>query len=532
MILLPDGKPGILSVSNDITEIKKSQERMRTLSRALESIGECVSITDFDNTILFVNSAFCTTYGYEENELIGKDIDIIRKDKSDEKLDKYILSETISGGWNGELINLKKDGSEFPINLSTSCIFDETGQAVALIGIAVDITESKKAKLELIAAKEKAEESDRLKSAFLANISHELRTPLNAIIGFSNLIVDNVQDEDSVAYSRIILNSGQHLLSLVEDIFDTTMIETGQIKVTHEKTDIISVLKEVNNIIRGEILRENKTEVELILKIDPSADHRYILTDSRKLKQVLINLLRNAMKFTDKGYIEYGFTEVNGTNDSFIQFYIKDTGIGIDKKQHDAIFKIFRQLDDNHTRKYGGMGLGLSIVKRIIEILGGKIWLESEPNEGSVFYFTIPALSDNITNNGKVNSEDNLSHLNFSGKTVLIAEDEPSNFNFLNILLSKMDIRVLWAKNGVEAISMCESDPSIDLVFMDIKIPYINGYEATKRIKEIRPTLPVIVQTAYVMTADKEEADKSGCDSYLSKPIRINDLNKILRKYL
>ena len=532
MILLPDGKPGILSVSDDITELKRSQEKMQTLSRALESIGECVSITDFNNKILFVNNAFCKTYGYNEAELIGRDIDIIRLDKTDGKLGKRILSQTISGGWSGELINIRKDGSQFPINLSTSCIFDEDGNTIALIGIAVDITESKKSQLELIAAKEKAEESDKLKSAFLANISHELRTPLNAIIGFSNLIIDNVQDEESIAYSKIILNSGTHLLSLVEDIFDTTMIETGQIKITYEKTDITSVLNEVKNIIMGEMLREHKNDVELILNIDPASDRKSIVTDSRKVKQVLINLLRNAMKFTDKGYIEYGFSEIIDSNNNFLQFYIKDTGIGIDKTHHDTIFKMFRQIDDNHTRKYGGMGLGLSIVKRIIEILGGKIWVESEPNAGSIFYFTIPVLSDQIIDDDNLMNKVEPQQKNFTGKTVLVTEDEPSNFDFLNIVLNRMNIRVLWAKNGIEAISLCESDPSIDLVLMDIKIPFINGYEATRRIKDIRPDLPVVVQTAYVMAADKEEAEKAGCNSYLSKPIKINDLYEILKKYL
>jgi PAS domain S-box-containing protein len=393
-ISLPDGTPGILTVSNDITEKKHSQERMLTLSRALESIGECVTITDYQNKIIYINKAFCSTYGYNENEIIGKDISILRPPLSKSYSREEILSETILGGWTEELINIKKDGSEFPIELSTSNIKDESGNPVALIGIAVDITERKKVQSELISAKEKAEESDRLKSAFLANMSHELRTPLNAIIGFSGLISESGPDMNTVSYSQIILKSGQHLLSLVEDILDSTMIETGEIKINYEKVNLVSLLGEVKDLIYGEILNENKTGVELILNLKDANTHTFLVTDSRKLKQVLLNLLRNAMKFTNNGSIEFGFKELKDDEKEIFQFYVKDTGIGIHRKHHKAIFNIFRQIDDTHTRKFGGMGIGLSIAKKTVELLGGKIWVESKPLAGSSFYFTIPARTE------------------------------------------------------------------------------------------------------------------------------------------
>lgn len=532
LIILPDGSPGILSVLNDITERKRSHERMLTLSRALESIGECVSITDYQNKVIFVNRAFCNTYGYKEEEIIGKDISIIRSAFAQTEAAQKILSETINGGWTGELINIRKDGSEFPIELSTSQIKDENGNSIALIGIAVDITERKKVEMELIKAKEKAEESDRLKSAFLTNMSHELRTPLNAIIGFSGLMSDSGPDENTTSYSQIILKSGQHLLSLVEDIFDTTMIETGQTKINYEKVDIIALLHEVKDIIHGERLRENKMEVELTLNLAGTANEQNIISDSRKLKQVLLNLLRNALKFTDKGYIEYGFSTTEEPGRKVLNFYVRDTGIGIEKNHHETIFNMFRQIDDTHTRKFGGMGIGLSIAKKTVEMLGGKIWVESEPSAGSVFYFTIP---DHTDKNGKIiiPDEKNIIMENkFAGKTVLIAEDEQSNFDFLKILLTRMNINVLWAKDGIEAVRLCETDPSIDLVLMDIKMPLLNGYEATKMIKLKRPGLKIIAQTAYAMISDKAEADKAGCDGYLSKPIKINQITEMLKEHL
>jgi PAS domain S-box-containing protein len=531
-ITLPDGTTGILSVSNDITEKKQSQEKMLTLSRALESISECVSITDYHNKIIFVNSAFCRTYGYSEEEIIGKDISIIRLPDSTENPAERILSDTIQGGWIGELINIKKDGSAFPIELSTSHIKDENGNSIALIGIAVDITERKKAEMELIHAKNKAEESDRLKSAFLTNMSHELRTPLNAIIGFSGLMADAGPDQNTISYSQIILKSGQHLLNLVEDIFDTTMIETGQTKVSLQNVNIAAILEEVKDIIHGERLQESKTDVDLILNLSGIVNITSIVTDSRKLKQVLLNLLRNALKFTDSGYIEYGFITSRKEEKNWLQFYVKDTGIGINSKDHETIFNMFRQVDDTHTRKFGGMGIGLSIAKKTVELLGGNIWVESEPGTGSTFYFTIPDQQDRKAEIINHDDKQYIMEKKYDGKTILIAEDEQSNFDFLKILLTRLNIKVLWAKDGMEAVRFCESDPSINLVLMDIKMPLLNGYEATKMIKSMRPTLPIIAQTAYAMLSDKMEADNAGCDGYLSKPIKIQQITEMLESHL
>lgn len=532
IITLPDGSTGILTVSNDITEQKRSQERMLTLSRALESIVECVSITDFQNKILFVNKAFCKCYGYTEEEIIGKNIGITRPDENQEFSSGNILADINNNGWTGELINVRKDGSEFPIELSASSVRDEQGNPVALIGISVDITERKKIQTELVKAKEKAEESDKLKSAFLANISHELRTPLNAIIGFSGLILESEPEKNVVQYSDIIMKSGQHLLNLVEDIFDITMIESGQLKVNYEKAELASLLIDVRNIIQGERLKEPKNSVDLILNIKEELNQAYIITDPRKLKQVLMNLLRNAIKFTDHGYIEFGFSEFDENGNNYYKFYVSDTGIGIDSSYHEAIFNIFRQIDDKHSRKVGGMGIGLSIVKRLVEIMGGKIWLESEPAKGTTFYFIIPESNEKIERAKLTDSNTMVMEKNYNGKTILIAEDEKSNFDFLKILFNRMNIRVLWAKDGMEAVELCEADPSIDMVLMDIKMPAMNGFEATKLIKLKRPGLPVIAQTAYAMTSDRQAASEAGCDTYMSKPLKINKIKEVLELYL
>ena len=508
--------------------LRESEKRFRTI---FELSPSGISLIDENGSIIEVNSTFCTTLGYSSKELITKNIKLLYTPDKEVDIEKNITKILSGKTLKHEVTNIRKDGTTCEIALYETMIILPDGKP-GILSVSIDITERKKVHQELIYAKEKAEESDRLKSAFLANMSHELRTPLNAIIGFSNIMVDDARDEDLMSNSRIILNSGQHLLSLVEDIFDTAMIETGQIKINLEIVDIISVLNEVRDIIYGESLREKKNRIELILNLNTAADHKYILTDSRKIKQVLINLLRNALKFTDEGYIEFGFYGINDAGKNYLKFYVKDTGIGIDRKHHDIIFNKFRQIDDTHTRKFGGMGIGLSIAKKIVELLGGEIWVESEPGKGSVFFFTVPFSNEDIQNENKTSTAGRLKENDYSGKTILIAEDEPTSYELFRLIFTKLNIKVIWAKNGIEVVNLCENNPSISLVLMDIKMPSLNGYEATKRIKNKRPDLPVIAQTAYATLDDKEEALNSGCDAYLSKPIQIKQLMEIIKKYL
>lgn len=382
--------------SNILKEEKKRKAIEKTLTESekrfrvmFELSPAGIMLIGVKGTIIEINSSYCDTLGYTRKELIGENIRLFaapeKQNEIENNISKILKGKTIIH----EVKNIKKNGTTCVVALYETLIILPDGTP-GILSVSNDITERKRVQMELINAKEKAEESDRLKSTFLANMSHELRTPLNAIIGFSELMVDSGSDHNSTLYSQIILKSGHHLLNLVEDIFDTTMIETGQIKINYEKVDIVSVLKEVKDIIEGERLRDNKSEVELILNLVGTGFQSELLTDSRKLKQVLMNLLRNALKFTDKGFIEYGFTVINENGNNCFHFYVKDTGIGIEKKHHEIIFNLFRQIDDTNTRQFGGMGLGLSIAEKTIELLGGKIWVESEPSVGSVFYFTIP----------------------------------------------------------------------------------------------------------------------------------------------
>jgi PAS domain S-box-containing protein len=513
----------------DIKEtLRESEKRFRRMFE-LSSAG--IILLDENGVIIEVNSSFCETLGYSKEELLSNNIRLFISPAKEGEIENNI-EEILSGKTLKHDVNsTRKDGSTCEITLYETMITLPDGKP-GILSVSNDITERKKVQNELISSIRKAEESEKLKLAFLANMSHELRTPLNAIIGFSSLMIDSLSDNETISNLKIILSSGQHLLSLVEEILDISMIETGQTKINYEKAGINSILYEVKNIIQGEKLKETKTEIELVLKIDPGVKETYIITDTKKLKQVLINLLKNALKFTNKGYIEFGFTEIEKADSKYLKFFVKDTGIGIDEQHFDVIFNIFRQIDDAHTRKFGGTGIGLSIVKSIVEMLGGEIWVESEIGRGSVFFFTIPSLYEKEQTENNVFEMAKITGNNFSGKTILIAEDEITNFEFLRIFLTQMNIRVLWARNGIEVINLCETVPSINLVLMDIKMPLVNGYEATQKIKNKRPELPVIAQTAYATTADNEEALKAGCDDYISKPIQIKRLIDLLKKYL
>ncbi|HZY24538.1 MAG TPA: ATP-binding protein [Bacteroidales bacterium] len=527
-----------LKASNVLKEEKKRKAIEKTLIESekrfrvmFELSPAGIILIDEKGKVIEVNTAFCDAIGYSRKEIIGNTINLFAKPGRDNDIENNIAKILSGKTLIHEAENIKKDGTTCIVALYETMIILPDGTS-GILTVSNDITEKKQIQTELIKAKEKAEESDKLKSAFLANMSHELRTPLNAIIGFSSLMIESGPDKDTLPYSQIILKSGKHLLTLVEDIFDITMIESGQIKIKYENVEIISLLEEVYDIIFGERLKEELSAVKLNLNLDKSPNRKYVVTDPVKLKQVLMNLLRNSLKFTPAGFIEFGFSESREEDLNYLKFYVKDTGIGIDKSHHDFIFNIFRQIDDTHTRKSGGMGIGLSIAKKTVEKLGGKIWLESEPGKGSTFYFTIPDSENRNKNLNLPEKNVTIMEKNYAGKTILIAEDEQSNFDFLKILFNRMNIIVLWAKDGNEAVSLCENDSSIDLVLMDIKMPFLNGFEATRLIKIKRPALPIIAQTAYAMSADKEESINAGCDGYLAKPLKISQIKEVLEKYL
>ena len=367
--------------------------------------------------------------------------------------------------------------------------------------------------MELISAKERAEESDRLKTAFLHNISHEIRTPMNAIVGFSAFLNEpDLTPDRRKDFTDIIIQSSDQLLAIIDDIIRIASIESGQEKIQESEIDINLVCKLLNEQFTPKTIDRN---VQLNFKAGLPDDDAIISTDATKLTQILINLIGNAFKFTHNGYINFGYSVKNKQ----LEFYVEDSGIGIPLDMQEKIFNRFRQVETTNTRNIGGSGLGLSISKAYVKMMGGSIWVTSELGKGSVFYFTIPFKNTNPIKISEKMSNKDINLGLYSNKTLLIAEDNDSNFMLLNEMLAGSGINIIRAVNGVEAVKLCRSNPDIDLVLMDIKMPELDGYAATAQIKKFNPGLPIIAQTAYSTEVNKIKALECGCSDFLCKPI-------------
>ena len=374
-----------MAIKEDITNRKNSDLEILKLSVAIDQNPASVIITDTHGVIEYINKKFIAVSGYQENELIGKIIRILKHGHTKNDVYVEIWNNLFAGlEWRGEHQNRTKKGDKYWESVLISPIKNREGKITNFVLLSEDISERKKMDKDLIAAKEKAEESDRLKSSFLANMSHEIRTPLNSILGFSDLLTEpDLDTESRKEFAELITLSGDNLLSIINDVLDISKIEAGQILLTESN---ITAQNLINNIRKEYSFKAISKGIEFKLAQDIPDQKIIFRSDEMRIKQVLINFVGNAIKFTDKGYLEIGVKLENAS----IQFHVKDTGIGIAKEFHAKVFDRFRQVEDEHTRKYGGNGLGLAITKNLAELLGGKIWFESKPQKGSTFYFALP----------------------------------------------------------------------------------------------------------------------------------------------
>ncbi|MEI7423650.1 MAG: ATP-binding protein [Prolixibacteraceae bacterium] len=381
-------------------------------------------------------------------------------------------------------------------------------------------------KTELRVAKEKAEESDLLKSAFLANMSHEIRTPMNGILGFVELLKQPILGgEDQLNYVNIIEESGKRMLNIINDIISISKVEAGQTEVFNSETNINDQIYYIYTFFKLEAKNKN---IDLYYKNGLPDQESMIITDREKIYAIFTNLVKNAIKFTQRGFVELGY-EKKG---DFLEFYVRDTGIGIYADQQSIIFERFRQANDSLSREFEGAGLGLAISKAYVEMLGGKIWVESDYGKGSVFYFSIPYqrhLVDEIipATSDSVESE----ILNISGLKVLVAEDDAVSNQLISTMISSFTREILKVKTGIDAVEACRNNPDIDLVLMDIQMPQMDGYEATRMIREFNKEVVIIAQTALGLKGERKRALEAGCTDYLAKPITYNDFSDLIRKY-
>ena len=420
--------------------------------------------------------------------------------------------------------------------------YNEDNVPVRFIGTLLDITYRKEIEkalnvknIELIKAKEHAEESDRLKSAFLANMSHEIRTPMNGIIGFAELLKEpGLTGGEQQKYIRIIEKSGARMLNIINEIVDISKIEAGLMKIDLQETNINSQIEYVYTFFKPEVEAKGML---LLFNTPLPAKEATISTDREKLYAILTNLVKNAIKYSKEGTIELGYktVETQGIASpqglASLQFYVKDTGIGIPKDRQEAIFERFIQADVADKMAYQGAGLGLSITKAYIEMLGGKIWVESLEGIGSTFYFTLPynTLLLKETVNQEFATYDKTNQVR--KLKILIAEDDEVSEMLLDKTVKMFGKEVIKAKTGVEAVEACKKNPDIDLVLMDIRMPEMGGHEATRRIREFNNDVVIIAQTAYGLSGDREKAIEAGCNDYVAKPIKKDELMGLIQKY-
>jgi signal transduction histidine kinase len=404
----------------------------------------------------------------------------------------------------------------------------ENNKLVRMWGIQADVTQQKLMEQHLIAAKEKAEESDRLKSAFLANMSHEIRTPMNGIMGFSQMLQEReFPKEKQNKFLSIIHSRTTHLLQIISDIVDVAKLESNQMSVYPQEFYLNDVLNELNRLYKKEIEQQQKKELQLEIDLGLNRSQSYFRSDPTRIRQVMDNLLSNAIKFTEKGKVEFGYKQ---ESEKTLLFWVKDTGIGLSQDDYDKIFERFRQVNDSSNRLYEGTGLGLTISKSLIELLGGKMWVESEQGKGSVFYFTLPyeyKTGEKHKNSKPVNEE-----FNWQGRQILMVEDDPTTIEYMKEIIEPTGANLIVEETGEEGYKAYKENSSLDLILMDLRLSDINGMDIIKRIRKEDNKMKIIAQTAHAMGEDREKCLAAGANDYIAKPIGMIDLLNIINKYL
>jgi PAS domain S-box-containing protein len=505
-------------------ETRRQSDRLFSTAFKWSPVALSISST-IDNKFVDVNETFIRDTGYTREEVLGKtskELGLFADYRDRVRLVEKVRAQ---GYVYGQECRFRKKSGEI-----MSCLISLTNVTLQgqlyLLSTIIDITDRKNAEKDLLVAKERAEESDRLKTAFLANMSHEIRTPMNGILGFSELLKEEgVSPEDRQKFISIITKNSHHLLTMINDIIDVAKIDSNQLTISKVTFNLNQLLDRLFTSFDNERLRMGKNRLRFKVTKGLEDDQSYILCDDVRLQQILNNLLGNALKFTKEGMIVFGYS----FETDCILFYVRDTGKGIARDKQEIIFERFRQEEETHTRDFGGTGLGLSISKGIVELLEGRMWVDSEEGKGSTFYFTLPL---GILRNGAVSQtmvKNETRQFDFSNKNILVAEDIFENFELIRIMLKGTNANVLYAADGLQAVEACRNDHVIDAVLMDIRMPVMNGIEATREIRKFRTDLPIIALTAYAFTEDRTRCLEAGCSDFLTKPLDKSAMLEMFR---
>ncbi|MBM4103193.1 MAG: response regulator [Planctomycetes bacterium] len=509
--------------------VQKSEERFRRFAVA-SNYG--FAMGNLTGQLIFVNAATLRIVEEEREE------DFLRKTfyqyyipQDAERLTKEILPIVIEQGqWTGELPLLSAKGNLILTEQNIFLIRDEQGTPQMVGNIITDITDRKNAEKELIEAKIQADSANTAKSQFLANMSHEIRTPMNAIIGFGDILLDEDLTDQQREYVNTISNSGRHLLQVINDILDFSKIEAGKLDVEKNECSLKNLLAAIGSMIHPAVVKKG-LKFEILTSSDLPMD---IYTDGARVQQCLINLVNNAIKFTEKGQVNIRVSLENKNDQSCIRFDVEDTGIGIPADKQQKIFEPFVQANGDTTRKYGGTGLGLTITKQLARLLGGELTLTSEEGMGSVFSLVIPTgldVPEQKPSFALPESEKKYEPPKKGSGRILVVEDNPNNQLLIETLLTKFGLQFVLACDGAEAVKKA-AEESFDLIFMDIQMPNMNGYEATRMLREKGLKTPIVALTAHAMEGDRQKCIEAGCDDHITKPINKIKLAEVLQTYL
>lgn len=508
------------------------------LANVLEHSEAATVMLNSEGLIVYANKRLEQITGYAREEIVHKKSwkDFVVEEQHKELI-RYLQLLRINQEENPERLEVRflDKQAQLKHGFMSSFLMDDNRLTVMSV---VDITEQKQHEMNLEKAKETAENSERLKTAFLANMSHEIRTPINGIVGFADLLkMDDLSDDKKSLYIDQVIHGSHDLLLLIEKIITISRIDSGQLRVSNREFDLNARMNDIAEKFREELRSRGKPQIELTFQAGKPEPSFNIIGDPIRITEVISNLLENAIKFTEEGRIEFGYyfleKEASETDGEALLFFVKDSGCGIEKSKKKMVFDRFVKILDKEETIYKGAGLGLTICKEIVELLGGSIWLESTKGSGSRFFFNYPLSRNRKSPTVAAKKETNSKPtMDWSDREILIAEDVESNYLYIKELLIPTNVKILRARDGQEAVDLFHSHGTIDLVIMDILMPGMDGYEATAEIRKVKPEIPVIAQSAFTFEGDIQDGLYAGSfNDYIMKPYTRKVLLAVIQKH-